>query len=105
MNPSIDQLLASAEALFSSLPNGWVLLDREIIAPDTGKGGFVLNYQSPGGALQLQYLDIQFDAILNGVELFGTTRHPGFSGNQFSRQNFATHLPVIAASVIADIQS
>jgi hypothetical protein len=94
----IELLAAKVESTFASdlklMPH-----ERRILFPDSFKGGFVLAFSGYGGSIEVEYLDMQFEARIGEVELFGPKVHPKFSGNMFSREHLAEHLPQLVAVV------
>ena len=95
---TIEQLAEATESAFAFLPKlGTPLHERRILFPESFKGGFSLNFSGNGQAITVEYLDMQFEVRAGDIELFGSTVHPGFSGNMFSREHLAEHISTLAS--------
>ena len=93
---SLHQLALEAETHFAALAgNSWKLESRKVFDETSFRGGFELVYVSLGRRLTLVYSEMQFEANVDGRDVFSHIQHPSFSGNQFSFENLAKHLPQI----------
>ena len=100
MSTSVPELLKRTERAFDFLRSaGFELKKRESLSPDSFKGGFVLTYSSRENEIVVQYLDMQLEVSQQGQELFGTTTHPEFSGNMFSRDHLLEYIDEIGEIV------
>jgi hypothetical protein len=97
---SVDPLASQTIKEFTFLEEaGHPLENLKVIEPQSFKGGFRLEYRCRKEPLVVTYLDMEFSALHGERELFGAEVHPGFSGNMFSREHLAEHLPAIAIAV------
>jgi len=93
---SLHDLALETETQFSALSREtWRLQSSRVFDEKSFRGGFALEYTSRDRRLTLVYSEMQFEAQVDGREVFGPTQHPSFSGNQFSFDNFAKYLPQI----------
>jgi hypothetical protein len=52
----------------------------------------------------VRYFDwLEFEVQVGGRVVFGTDRHPQFSGNQFSPEHLSQFLPAIADAIALDL--
>ena len=93
---SLHQLALEAETQFAALAgDSWKLESRRVFDEASFRGGFELVYLSRGRRLTFVYSEMQFEAHVDGREVFGHIQHPSLSGNQFSFENLAKYLPQI----------
>lgn len=98
---SFHELASRTEVEFLSLVrDAWKLESSRVLSPETFKGGFELLFSSEAGHLSLRYSDMEFEARLDGAEVFGASQHPTFSGNMFSLENLAGCLPRILEATV-----
>jgi len=106
MSAAIEQLADRAEAAFAFLrERGLLLQERRILFPESFKGGFVLTFAGSGKEITIEYLDMQFEVRVDGVELFGSNTHREFAGNMFSRAHLLEHLAQLASVLRTQLTS
>ena len=97
---NFDSLRSHTESSFGFLVHqGFKLVSRDFISPNSFRGGFLLNYSNGQTTLEVEYLEQQFEVRGNSIEIFGPKLHAGFGGNMFSSQHLIESLPSIAQSV------
>jgi len=98
---TVHELALATEDQFSAFAGtDWKLQSRRFFGEESFKGGFVLEYLASGRRLSLVYADAQFEARLDGREVFGPIEHHSFSGNMFSRENLAKYLSQILRDTV-----
>ena len=100
-----DSLLSQTESSFGFLAHqGFKLVSREFISPNSFRGGFLVKYSNGKSTLEVEYLEQQFEVRCDSKKIFGPSVHPGFGGNMFSNQHLIEFLPSIAQSVQNSLQ-
>jgi hypothetical protein len=104
--PAFEHLASQAEELFQFVvQSGFTLASRQVLSPESFKGGFALRFVSEHASLQVEYSDLELAVHLGTTELFGPSVHPSFAGNSFSPEHLAEHLPAIAERVREGLSS
>jgi hypothetical protein len=102
MTIAVSDLADQAQREFGHLSElGYTRAERELIAENSYRGGFILKFSREDSACQIEYADYELCVSIKGVCVFDAKSHPGFSGNTFSREHLADCLPKIAAEIRA----
>ena len=104
MTPTVEALATQTERAFAVFTKrDQRVSSRQILAPESANGGFIITFGQGAGQVVVQYLDMEFVVRSGGREIFGAQHHPSFSGNMFSPEHLAEHLERLAQVAHRDL--
>jgi len=98
--PTLKQLSHEVQRAFAFLAVfGFHLATETFSGGDSYRDGFWLTYVRGDTECRIDYTDMEFNATVAGVVIFGPGRHLQFSGNMFSREHLLACLPRLSEVV------
>ena len=98
-----DLALEAQQEFQRKLGSRFKLVSCKVMGESNYRGGFTLEFSDGIRHLVAAYGDLEFEARLDGRELFGPDRHGDFAGIMFSREHLREHLHRIVEATLCGL--